>query len=394
MKKNSMVFIVMGLLFLSMSTVGLFGQAPQPEISLDDNPSAPLNGPWMQPFSSAEDEFGLGLPAWLAGFTGPSPTLGWGFYDSDVLVPGPGLFLRFNPAPPLGAPHYVDAYSCDHSSLWPGGQGVFVRFSVDRATGGVTPADASYQQALNNEQPADIFMSNQPFTHPGTFVPLPAPMVPPWLGFFGGPMNAFNGFPGGPAGVGGSNFLVWDHRGTFNLLPAPAYPPIGPGTHDNVDAYNENPLSLASTNIYFALHPASSAAFGFSPADILVSPGGMLNWPGTALYAPAAAMGLDSFGPNSDSVDALCVWDYGTPGVMDPGLDYACFSLAPGSATLTNLQFMGYRASAGDILFTDFQGFFYIYVYDTDIGVGNAPNPPLPMINRIEVNVDALDVSK
>jgi hypothetical protein len=93
-------------------------------------------------------------------------------------------------------------------------------------------------------------------------------------------------------------------------------------------------------------------------------------------------------------VDGLCLWDYGTVGKMDPGLDYACFTLAPGSATLYALQAAGYRVTAGDVLFTDFQGFFYIYLYDSDIGVANLPRPPLPLINRIDVNIDALDLTK
>jgi hypothetical protein len=396
MKKILFLFPVIAFLLIGTATFGLFGQAANPEVSLDDNPSAPVNGPFMPPFSSAEDEFGLGLPAWAAGFIGGSPSLAGGLYDSDVLIPGPGLFLRFNPAPPAGSPYYVDAYSCDHSSMIPCGGGLFVRFSVDRATGGLTPGDASYNQAANNEQPADIFQSTAPYTHPGIYVPLPPPAIPPWLPYFGGPMNAANGFAAGPAGIGGGNFLIHDHRGTFGFLPAPGstgYPMIQRGTHDNVDAYNEWPLSLSTSNIYFALHPASAAAQGFSAADILVSPGGALNWPAN-FYAPAAALGLDMNGYGTDSVDGLCLWDYGNIGKVDPGLDYACFTLAPGSATLFALQAAGYRVTAGDVLFTDFQGYFYIYLYDADLGVANAPIPPLPIINAIDVNIDALDLTK
>ncbi|MCP4150103.1 MAG: hypothetical protein GY757_20315 [bacterium] len=382
MKERFFLMPVFVFLFLGMATFGLFGQAATPEVSLDDNPNAPFNGPWMPPFLSAEDEFGLGLPSGVAGFIGGSPTLLAGFYDSDVLIPGPGPILVFNPTPSMGAPYYVDAYSCDHSSMGPWYGHLFVRFSVDRATGGLTPMDASYWQAANNEQAGDIFMSSQPYIHPGNFVPLAAPMAPP---YYGGPI------PGGPAGMGGNNILLHDHFFTFGFRPAPPCPPITPGSHDNVDAYNEWPVSLTGTDIYFALHPASALLQGFSAADILASPGGALNWPAN-FFAPAAALGLDTYGHNTDSVDGLCLWDYGTPGQLDPGLDYACFTLAPGSTTLFALQAAGFQVTAGDILFTDFQGFFYIYLYETDLGVGNAPIPPLPYIKAIDTNVDALDL--
>jgi hypothetical protein len=397
--KRSFRLVLIGCLALSLGAVKVFAQAPAPEISLDDNPANLLVmpfGPWgpgapfLAPYLSAEDEFGLGLPASLAGFVGPSPTLPLGFYDSDVLVPGPALLLRFSlmpppppPPPPLPPVFYMDAVSGDHSTMPACPGGLFVRFSVDRATGGRRPVDASFQQAAANEQPGDIFRTDRAYPHVGTFVPLPVPVVPPW--FYGGALP-----PAGTGILGGSfNQLMFDHWGTFGLLPAPPCPPITPGSHDNVDAFHEWPMSLVNTNIYFALHPASAIPIGSSPADIFMSPGGMLGFP-VPVFAPSLTMGLDTFGFATDSIDGLALWDNGIIGLLEPGIDDAALSLAPGSATL---RFGGLGLTAGDVFLTDFRGFFCTWLFAGDLGVGNFPRPPLPRIGASEINVDALDLT-
>jgi hypothetical protein len=418
-------------LVFSLGTIGLFSQALNPEVSLDDNPSAPLTGPWLNPYRSAEDEFGLGLPGALAGFVGPSPSLLLSpiapLYDSDVLIgtfgPGHALLLRFAPVPPQGSPFYVDAYSCNHMLMPPCGV-IFVRFSVDRATGGINPAtDATWNQASLNEQPADIFRTAGPgfpnvsfFTGPTApfFLPIPGAMWPP---YYGGPINPANGFTAppyafpGPAGIGNQgNLLFFDHAGVFNFLPnAAPYPPITPGSHDNVNGFNEWPFSMVNPNnsaIFFCLHPASAVLQGgFSAADIFYcnQPGGTY-WPATGIFAPSWRMGLDvssgQFKRNTDSIDGLAIWDNGIQGRLEPGIDYAGFTLAPGSATLTALSNAGYPVNAASIFLTDFQinpatgfGYFYVYVYSTDIGVGRNPSPPLPGIPFRDINVDALDLT-
>jgi hypothetical protein len=466
--------VMIGCLVLGLGTIGLFSQAPQPEVSLDDHPSN-LNvmpfgpwspgAPWVAPYMSAEDEFGLGLPASAAFFVGPSPTLlsvppqPGPFNDSDILVPGPALFLTFPPPP-----FYMDAISCDHSSMVPCGGGLFVRFSVDRATGGVTPCalppavpvppyDASYLQAWNNEQPGDIYRTDRPYAHVGNFtgrpprfiLPPPLPVVPPgpptavYTYFYGGPINAANGFSvangypfNGPAGTGGPagafNQLMFDHQGTFNFLPLPIapppppnqpqYPTITPGSHDNIDAFNEWPFSLvdpAIANNFFSLHPASALPMGFSGADIFICPNPPgIGMPPAVLHVPAGQMGLDTFGFGTDSIDGLAFWDNGIPGVLEPGTDYVAFSLAPGSATLQVLANPPYnfQVSAASVFVSDFQtyippapappvptGYFYLWLYATDMGVGNLPNVasfpagPLPVINPEDINIDALDLT-
>jgi len=383
---------MLGCLVLMLGANGLFSQ-PLPEFSLDDYPLG---------FGSAENEWGQRNAAWWAGFIGPSPSLVMSpiapLYDSDVLTsfnppgapPGYMLLARFAPPPPMGSPYFMDAVSTNNAPM-SGCPVIFVEFSVDRATGGATPADASWQQAMMNEQPADIFRVGTPgFAHLGLFVPLPAPAGPPW--YYGGIV------PGGPAGTGGTNALLYDHAGHFNLLPNVApYPIITPGTHDNIDAYSRWLFSLlapANTDIYFCLHPASAAAWGFSAADVFdcVQPGGLF-WP-APVYAPAGSMGLDiAGGPNTDSIDGIAVFDMGVPGVLEPGLDYAGFTLAPGSATLAALNGMGFAVNAATIFMTDFRGYFYLYLFDTDLGVGNGPNPPLPIIPYADINIDALELT-
>jgi hypothetical protein len=316
--------------------------------------------------------------------------------------------MRFAPAPPA-SPIYVDAYSANHRDTPPCGV-IFVEFSVDRATGGATPADASWNQAAILDHPADIFRTQQPgFTHCSNFIPLPPPA---WTPYYGGPINPPNGFPTGPAGQGGTNWLLYNQT-MFPFLPPPSIPPpppIVPGSHDNIDAYNSWPFSMGDPDnrgIFFALHPASAFNWGFSSADIFLcaQPGG-LYWPtpppGPSVpFALANQMGLDPFGYNEDSIDALTVWDNDPLGQCDPGHDYAVFSLAPGSITLKVLS-VNFQVSAASIFLTDFQGYFYLFLYATDIGVGNGPNVttpppigpgPLPVIPYLDINVDAMDLT-
>ncbi len=279
-------FIVCCLVFF-VATLGLFGQQPPVEFSLDDFPFG---------FGSAEDEFGI-----LGASMGPSPSLGlFGFFDSDVLFPGPVLSMTF-PPPPL----YVDAYSANHNMLpWPI---VLLHFSVDRLSTGIPPGTGA----------ADI------------------------LGSMGGGMNWLV-IPGGaapPVGLG---------------LPfaMPNVPP-GPGISDNVDGYNEFVFPLMSTGIYFALNPGSAIPFGFSPGDIYWCPAGAgLVWP-TPVFAFAPQLGLT---PNNDSIDALVVWDFPPTGVCNPGVDIALFSLDPSSA-----QVLAGVVGPGDILMTTFNNAYFIF---------------------------------
>jgi hypothetical protein len=360
MKRFLSVKFILCLLVLTMASGSMFGQ----EFSLDDDPTFPLTGPFAPPFRTAEDEFGLNLPATLAGLIGPSPSLAGIFLDSDILLPGPAPFIAI----PFS---YVDSVSSDHNpnnvpmqfvNPW-----IAIRFSIDRATGGRNAADASWNQALIMDHPADIFQGSIAFQHPGNWCPSPPPIAPPWGGILP------------PAGTGGAstNFLISDNT-FFRLVPFP----------DNIDAYNVLPPLNPNNYVYFTLHHAESVISGFSGADLMVMlPGGA-----TQVYAPAPTMGLDVYrGPNSDSIDALIIWENGgDPGLHDPDIDYALFSLAPGSGTLLTLQGMGLPAGPGTVFFTTFNGNIFVYIWSSDVSIGPSPAPPL-LGNRWDTNIDALE---
>jgi hypothetical protein len=109
---------------------------------------------------------------------------------------------------------------------------------------------------------------------------------------------------------------------------------------------------------------------GTSPADLFDVAAGAVTATLTP-YAPASAMGLDSFGPGTDSIDALVLFDnplVGGPGNGGPGAepvtDYALFSLAPGSASLAR-----FGLDAADVFFSDFSGAFAVYASSAVLGL-------------------------
>jgi hypothetical protein len=278
------------------------------EFSLDDFPTAPLMGPVVPPFGSAEDEFGI-----LGTSMGPSPSLGaFGFFDSDVLFPGPALSMTFPPPP-----FYVDAYSANHDPFIPPPAAVpagLLHFSVDRLSMGI-PGGTGAADILGS-----VFMGAN------------------WL--------AIPGAPPPPLGLG---------------LPF-AIPnvPAAPGISDSVDGYNQFVFPMMMTDIYYAFHPASSALLGPPPSDIhWCPPGAGLVWP-TPVFAFGPQLGLT---PN-DSIDALVVWDFPPTGVCNPGLDIALFSLDPSS-----LQVLAGVVGPGDILWTNFTNVFFVYAPAPMIGL-------------------------
>jgi hypothetical protein len=388
MSKHFLRFIL-GCLVLVLVTSGVVGQ----EYSLDDDPAFPLTSPPSPPYRSAEDPFNCGLPGLPsvpAGLVGPSPSLSVGpFYDSDILVPGPTVFPKMSF--PLGGVFYVASISADHSSMYQDPD-IKLRFSIDRATGGL-PGSAAWIETMMNQQPGDIFDSTKYFTNPSVFVGTLPPGPPVFTGLLP------------TAGSGGSNVLYLDEsalkltagNGPGTLVGSGASgvmcPPITPKSHDNVDAYNDFPGPLYKNYIYFSLYPADAVPMGFSAADIFAAK------PGTPGFYPppfatANMIGLDiSFGPNTDCIDALVVFDNGKKLVCEPGIDYALFSLSPCSLTLATVNWIlipaGFQfADPGAIFFTDFTGVFALYAYSTDIGVTLAPSMTLPGV----INVDALEV--
>ena len=286
----------------------------------------------------------------------------------------------------------IDAFSTNHFNPIVINQPVIrLEFSVDRLTTGL-PGSASLSESGFSQQSSDIYSTTVLFPNPAGLVGL----VPP------GPPVVLPS-----AGAGGSNVLAIDES-TFGLTTiagvVPPGVPAGPiltATHDNINAFDSRsqipdpfgppPAGVYTTHSYFAITPDEAAFLGASAADIFDTAAGAT---GTVPipYAPAGTMGLDLFGPNTDSIDALIVFDAGIIGGLantgpgaEPLRDFALFSLAPGSTSLT-----AYGLSAGDIFFTDFAGSFGIYAFGTDIGLLPDPGGGFPFQNQS--NVDALTI--
>ena len=383
------------------------GSASAQSFSLDDNPNFPLTSAPFAGLFSAEDPWGLFLPATAAGLIGPSPTLAVGFTDGDILEPQPALGLPvLDVQPPAGS--YVNALSADHEripvQLLPE---IAIRFSVDRATQGFQGSDL-FNEANLNQQPGDIYTSEKLFPHPGLFAGTLGP------GPFAGLLPPAN--PGAFAlntlDIDESQLMLTAGLGVGNLIgPNLPAPPIVPGRHDNVDAFNDLPLPfqtldldgdlVTDTDYFFSIPPAQAVIAGQPCAGIYFNatgfPGGLL-----IPFALPGQMGLDVLGfpPNSqfdviqDDIDALVVWDRGQP--MSPTFnqaeaveDFALFSLSPGSASLQALRNNGLPVDASTVFFTDFTGAFAVYCFGSQIGIADTN-----VGDDFSANVDALAIGE
>jgi hypothetical protein len=107
-------------------------------------------------------------------------------------------------------------------------------------------------------------------------------------------------------------------------------------------------------------------------------------------FAAANTMGLDLNGESTDAIDALIMYDNGIPGGpawggpgAEPGIDYALFSLAPSSFSLSF-----YQLDAADVFFTNFTGTFWVYAPVNTLGLKGFPGGYPPGAGD---NIDALD---
>lgn len=218
-------------------------------------------------------------------------------------------------------------------------------FSVDRlsagAVPGVMPPWDVLNQALLGQQAGDLFVTTDAAGVWKTPVP------------------------------GGLNYLR-DNQHSLGLTPqalpnVQAQPPI-----DRMDAvaFEEFDLTqdgIHDLNVYFSLDPLSPSLGALSAADILLAPPGMPFGP----FAGAGTMGLLP----DDDLDALVLLDLGAVGQLDPGVDWALFSLAPNSPTLAAMGF-----SPADIFMTRFQNASVVRYPAADLGL------------LFDDNVDALEV--
>jgi len=380
---------IMTSLVLSTAMFMYFGSEPcaAQSLSLDNNPL--LTGGFGK---GAEDEFGLTAAPALS----PSPSL--------VALATPISGTLFSPGLPTPLEHtpngtYIDGFSTNKLNFdITNPPMINLVFSVDRLTMGL-PGSAVAAEAAAMQQPGDIFSSTATFFNPLIFAGGLSP------GPFAGVLPT--------AGSGGLNTLLIDES-DFGLTtasgvipPAPVLGgPITPGSHDNIDAFDSmslipdptslSGLSVFTTHSYFTIEPDEAVVVGTSAADIFDTAAfalGTMPIP----YATALSIGLDSEGINTDSIDGLVVFDGGasiggmaTGGAgAEPGIDFALFSLAPGSASLAPGVFTPGGLSASDIFFTDFAGAFAVFAFSTDIGLPSGA-PGFPFQNQS--NVDALEI--
>ncbi len=344
--------------------------------SLDDNPAGPIGSPpGVIPGFGAENPFGIPVPGFPPGLA-PSPTLGLlPASDADVQSSGP---VFQTPSPNGG---YIASLS--ENTIDPF-LAIRLDFSVDRLTV-AQPGTLVAQQAAFGQAAGDIYRAG--------------PVLPPPAAFAGvlgpGPFAGFLPTPGGPP----VQVMAIDEIQPGFLaggvpvvatIPAPA---PATGNTDNVDGFERSVVASPPGQFvnwtYFSVYPDEALAVGVSSADLFdVAPG--MGGTITVPFAPSLSMGLDAAGPGTDAIDALVMFDNnafggpanGGPGA-EPGIDYALFSLAPGSASLAL-----FGLDAGDVLFTDFTGAFAVYAQSVAIGL--IPNPGGPVGTD---NLDALEVA-
>jgi len=395
--RRSVLLVTIVAAMVYLAPPGKAFGAGAPVFTLDDNPAAPAFVPGPIPGYGAEEPFGrkgtnrVSFPG-LA----PSPSLGPppvppappGLADSDLLSPGPVLHV----SSPAAA--WINAISGNtQTTTLP----IYLNFSVDRVSAGLAGTAVSWQAGLN-QQPGDVFQTTQLFPDPGQYVGLGG----------AGYVGALGHLPVGPGG----NILVVDESQlgllTANGIKGPAQQggTIVKGSHDNVDGFEWKALDLTGDQVtdrdlYFSVNPdeAIPTMSNVSPADLFHVPpgvGGILPVP----FASAATLGLKAGVPmfdsdgwywnEADDVDALVMWDEGIAGKLEPGVDYALFSLSPGSASLGQDSVPGLPASrpldSADIFFTDFTGSFALFAGTGSLGLkAGAPGA--------DDNVDALEVS-
>jgi hypothetical protein len=205
-----------------------------------------------------------------------------------------------------------------------------------------------------------------------------------------------------PGVVPGQNHLLFDESelglasfGVPGTLVGPSNPggPLDMGTHDNVDALNFQPFDrsgdlITDTWQFYSINPDQAALTSVSsPADIYdTPPGAMPALPAVnGAFAPANRLGLMEL---EDDIDALIVWDQGQWGGPDwggpgaePTVDYALFSLSPGSSSLAQ-----YGLNPGDVFFTNFTGAFWTFASARQLGLEEY------FAFELLDNVDALEV--
>lgn len=231
-------------------------------------------------------------------------------------------------------------------------------FSGDRAT--IAQPGTPYRaEAVNNQAASDIWRTGAvPTNNPAAVIAAAC---------------------GAPALIGAPAPVQVRVQPDYHLVPFLASGAFFGGFQDNIDALELDDLDPSGNRVhdlpmYLSFDPASPSLGGASGADFFFAPAGAAFFP----FAIAFNAGLKT----ADNVDALVMWDRNAIGVMDPLVDIAVFSLAPGSPTLLGLDGVagtGDDLSAADLLVTDFSGIFCIYAR------------PAQLFLRGQDNIDGLD---
>jgi hypothetical protein len=324
-------------------------------------------------------------PSWTIASTGPNSTTNGGpYHPADILgAPGgppiigincPGLGLSPVGCAPVGVVDDVDglAYGDDFDPLDLLVAG-YVGFSVRPGSIGV-PASAVNGEAScappepQSDEFGTLLNGNNYQIYDGDGVPCAANAGPKIM-------------RSGPLGDPGPD----------------SEPPLAGAPHDDIDGIDklnftyanvDYPANLSVFNagidraVYFSLKTMSptlsmpfppgmwivgAPATGASPADVLVS-SWMVGVPRPKVYVSETALGLDVMGVNKDDdIDGICLRDASggplggddnyTPG---PGGDFLMYSLAAGSASLTNgnvkdgLGLPVFTVSPSDIIWDNF----------------------------------------
>ncbi len=192
-----------------------------------------------------------------------------------------------------------------------------------------------------------------------------------------------------------ANMTVTNRNATASNCLLPGNPPGWPGGNnpEDTDALefgnvffvgNDNNfdarLDQLVSNIYFSFD-ARSVSIGMTVADFRPGPVDGVASPDDILMAgpPGGSFGVFASGvldiglDKDDDLDALCLQDTTQLGFLNPGQDFALFSLAPGSPSL------GSGLSPADVFFTDFTGTFSLFSQASELGLLS------------QDNIDALD---
>ena len=255
---------------------------------------------WGLLFANATPSYGVALTNFSV--DPASPTIDGNITADDVLNPGPAVTIQGNN---LGLGFFDNLNALSYGQDFIGGS---LAFSVDRLSLGLA-GTAVNSQALIGEAAGDVYISLPPVGSNQLLIN--EQNLGLTAGFFGDDLDALS----------------------LNNKPNNSF------TYFSFDFFSaSNGVAANSSDILFSSANNSFSIFADGIWDI----------------------GLDS----TDDIDALVLLDVINPGVLDPGIDQALFSLSSFSSSLFTRGF-----SSADILFTDFSGNFSLFASASELGL-------------------------